>query len=640
MGEHGIHLAHDERDTRAFTRAVLRDVAALERLVAGGAIEAGVHRVGLEQEMYLVDEGGRPRPCAPELLARLSDPRFTTELARFNLEANLPPRPLEAGVFAWLEAQILEAVRTATAAGEPLGGRVLLTGILPTLRPEDLGRESLTPEPRYAQLNEAIFRTHGPITVVIDGVEQFEGTYDSVALEGANTSLQLHLQVGAEESGPLYNLAQLIAAPLLAACTNSPVLLGRRLWHETRVAVFERALDARSGAQMKRGSLSRVTFGDGWVRDSVVEIFHDNLARFPVLLTRAIEDDSLAAVERGETPRLDALALHNGTVWRWNRPCYGVSEGQAHLRIECRILPAGPTVIDEVANAALFFGLMLGLAGEAPSLPGRLSFDEARNNFLDAARHGIEAGFSWLDGRTVPARELLLDELLPAARRGLAGAGIPAGEVDRYLGVVEGRVRSGRTGSRWLLELFQAHRDRPPDMVWRGAVGTMLERQLEGVPVHEWPAVPRQFTGRPVEPTVAEVMTSKVFAVRPDDLLDLATRVMEWKHIRHVPVEREDGRLVGLVTVRELLGLQERLSQEAGGDPVPVSDVMRTDLVTVRPDMPLGEAMKRIVTADAGCLLVVEDERLLGIVTDRDLVDAASRLLDEAAGPGDAPAGG
>ena len=628
MGEHGIYQAGDERDTRAFTRAVLRDVTALERLVAAGAVESNIRRVGLEQEMYLVGAGGRPRACAPKLLARLGDPRFTTELARFNLEVNLPPRHLEAGVFEVLEGEILDAVRMASASAEALEARVLLTGILPTLRPEDLGRDSLTPEPRYQQLNDAIFRVHGPITVVIDGVEQFEGTYDSVALEGANTSLQLHLQVGPDESGPLYNLAQLVAAPLLAASTNSPVLLGRRLWHETRVAVFKRALDARSGAQVGRGSLSRVTFGDGWVEGSIIEVFHDNLARFPVLLTCALDGDSLAEVERGGVPRLDALALHSGTVWRWNRPCYGVLNGRAHLRIECRILPAGPTVVDEVASAALFYGLMLGLTEEAPSVPSRLAFDDARANFFAAARHGLDARFTWLDGRSVRAGDLLAETLLPAARRGLASAGLPLVELDRYLGTVEARVRTGRTGSQWLLDLFEANRTRPPDTVWRGAVATMLERQFEGTPVHEWPPVAGP--ARPAEPTVAQIMTSKVFAVRPDDVLDLATRVMEWKHIRHVPVESEDGKLQGLVTFRELIRMREHLSRADTADLVSVSEVMRTDLVTVRPTMPLSKAMRRIVDADTGCLLIVEDGRLLGIVTDRDLVTAASRFFDEA----------
>jgi CBS domain-containing protein len=633
MGALDVELPGGEREARAFTRAVLRDVEALEALVAAGALEAGTGRTGLEQEFYLVGADGRPRPCGPEVLARLADPRFTTELARFSLEVNFPPRPLAAGLFEAMEADVRDAVRTASEAAAAFDARVLLTGILPTLRAGDLGRESLTPERRYAQLNEAILRAHGPITVVIDGIEQFEGTYDSVALEGVNTSLQLHLQVDPAHSGALYNLAQLISAPLLASATNSPVLLGRRVWHETRVAVFERALDARSDAQRDRGSLSRVTFGDAWVGDSLVELFHDNLARFPVLLTRALEGDALEQVARGEVPALDALALHNGTVWRWNRACYGVLDGRPHLRIECRVLPAGPTVLDEMANAALFYGLMLGLAEEAASIPGRLAFDDARANFLAAARHGLEAEFTWLDGRTVGARALLEETLLPAARRGLVDAGIPDPEIERYLGTVAARVRAGRTGSQWLLDVYHAERGRPPEEIWRGAVAAMLARQLGETPVPAWPDVPADAPAEPGEPTVGQIMTSKVFAVRPDDVLDLATRVMEWKHIRHVPVESEDGQLRGLVTARDLIRLRDRLGDD-GGDPVAVSEVMRTDLVTVRASMPLREAMQVITQADGGCLLVVEEGRLRGIVTDRDLVVAATRLLNR----GDPPA--
>ncbi|MBM4438677.1 MAG: CBS domain-containing protein, partial [Actinobacteria bacterium] len=553
------------------------------------------------------------------------DTRFTLELARFNLEANLAPLPLAGGTFSDLEGELRDVIGTAAARARAFDAHVLLTGILPTLRPEDLDSHNMSPEPRYALLNEAIFRGRHSLAMRIDGIESFQGAHTSVVIEGANTSFQVHLQVDPADSGPLYNLAQLLAAPLVAAAANSPVLLGRRLWHETRIAVFERALDARSEAAVVRGAPTRVTFGDAWVRRSAVEVFHDNLARFPVLLVRDVSGDGPARPDDA-APRLDALQLHNGTVWRWNRPCYGVSRGRPHLRIECRVLPAGPTVIDEVANAALFCGLMLGLADLAPTIPSRLSFSDATENFLAAAQHGPEATLTWLDARRVPARTLLLDELLPAARAGLACAGTADADVERYLGVIEARVRTGRTGSAWLLSTQAANRGEPPAAVWHRAVQTMLARQFGARPVHEWPDDEVVETGAVPDPTVGQIMTRQLFTVSPDDVLDLAARVMEWKHVRHIPVEGADGALVGLVTARGLLRLQGQDRRPAGTGAA-VQDVMHTDITTVPPGLSLRDAMRRMESAPHACLLVVDDGRLVGIVTDRDLVVAAASLL-------------
>ena len=288
MGEHEIHRVSGEADARAFSRAVVQDIHALDALIARGGIETGITRVGAEQEMYIVGTDCRPVPLAEQVLAKLDDPRFTTELARFNLEANFPPHLFSGGFLSSLASDFQDAFETVTKVARGFDAHILLTGILPTLRVEDLGIDNLTPDLRYQYLNEALFRGRDAITVVIDGIEQYEGTYDSVVLEGANTSLQLHLQVDPDASAKIYNLMQLITAPLLAAATNSPVLLGRRLWHETRVAVFERSLDERSSAQMTRGFPTRVSFGEAWIEDSVVEIFRDNAARFPVLITREL----------------------------------------------------------------------------------------------------------------------------------------------------------------------------------------------------------------------------------------------------------------------------------------------------------------------------------------------------------------
>jgi CBS domain-containing protein len=440
-------------------------------------------------------------------------------------------------------------------------------------------------------------------------------------IESANTSLQLHLQVGPEEFAALYNLAQLITAPLLAAATNSPLLLGRRLWHETRVALFERSIDERSPAQHERRLPSRVGFGEGWVRDSVLELLRDNTARFHVLMAGEIAEDPLDTIREGGIPSLAALCMHNSTVWRWNRPCYGVSDGRAHLRIENRVLASGPTVLDEVANAALFYGLMLRLAADLGDVGEHFAFEEARANFVAAARHGLDASFDWPGRRAVAARELLLDTLIPAARKGLAGVDVPAADIDRYLGTLHERIETGRTGSTWVLDtLAAASSEGPREHAFGAVTRAMLQYQASGLPGHRWGVVAAPAEDSPPAPAcVRDLMTTDLFTVLPSDVLDLASAVMDWRHVRHVPVEDEAGRLVGLLGRKALLRLLHAGALK-GDAIVPVSSVMRRDYCTIGPGTPLALATRLLLGRDDGCLLVTERGRLVGIVTDRDLL--------------------
>ncbi len=631
MGEHSVQETIDPEQVRAFTQAILRDLRALEAVLQSDLIERGVRRVGVEQEMFIVDADYRPLPIAHELQAALGDSRFTTELARFNFEANLTPRFLHGSFLKELEVDLQDVLDTVRRCAESFDAHVLLTGILPTLRHEDLGLGNLTPESRFRQMNNAISRLRGgSFPVRISGIEDFETVHDSVMIESANTSLQLHLQVGPEEFSRLYNLAQLITAPLLAAATNSPVLLGRRLWHETRVALFERAIDERSSAQMERGLLSRVSFGDNWVRDSALEIFRENLARFHVIMTRNPGPDPMAAVKLGAPPDLSALMLHNGTVWRWNRPCYGVADGVAHLRIENRVLPAGPTVLDEVANAALFYGMMLALDTRYGDVSSNVSFNDIKVTFVAAAQHGIKAGFTWIDGRTVAARDLLLNELIPAAEEGLQSVSAPAEDIDRYLGTIRERCAAGRTGSSWLLDCLALADDRlSPNARMKAITAAMHLRQGSGEPVHRWKPLQLNEHGRERAraETVADIMSSDLFTVLPEDVLDLATSVMEWKHIRHVPVEDAGGRLVGLLSHRALLRVYPQQGKEGGGVPIAIESVMERNPAAVSPDCGLMEAMAKLLGSDSGCLLVTSGDRLVGIVTERDFVEVAMELL-------------
>ncbi|MCA9522890.1 MAG: CBS domain-containing protein, partial [Myxococcales bacterium] len=442
---------------------------------------------------------------------------------------------------------------------------------------------------------------------------------------------QIHFQVSPKEFARLYNLAQLISAPVLAAAANSPLLLGNRLWRETRVALFQRSVEERSTHHQARGNRPRVHFGSGWVREGVVELFREDITRYRLILAGVPEEDPLAILAEGRPPQLSALRLHNSTVWRWNRPCYGVVGDKAHLRIENRILPAGPTVLDEMANAALFFGLMSEMSHDPEPVSERLPFDDAMNNFFAAARLGLKAQFSWFDGKHLSASQLIRDELLPRARDGLRRSQIDEADIERYLGVIERRVETNHTGAQWIMGSIASFGDKVTrDVRDRTITAALLTRQQSGRPVHEWSlAVAEESRDwRDSYRTVGQFMTTDLFTVRPDDIVDLAASMMEWEHIRHVPVEDDDGRLVGLVSHRDLLRLVSRGTYGKSNEPHLVREIMATEPVTVGPETKTMDAVRTMRKHDVSSLPVVQQGRLLGIVTEHDLLIVAYRLLE------------
>ena len=634
MGEHHVEEGADPARLRAFMGVMLNDLRALEMMLDAGSFEQGVRRIGAEQEMFLVDRHLSPAYVASEVIAQVPDPRLTTEIARFNLEANLTPRVFEGDCFRRLEEEVCEVVRVVREGARPLGAEVLLAGILPTLQNSDLRLESITPNPRYLALNDAVMRMRGGrINVHIKGVDEVNVSSDNIMTLSSNTSFQVHVQAAPSEFVSLYNAAQAATAPVLAAAVNSPLWLGNRLWHETRIAVFQHSADARSAAQQARGFPTRVGFGDRWLEGSVLELFREDIARFRIILTADTEEDALEVLARGGVPQLKALQLHNGTVWWWNRACYGVCEGAPHLRIENRVLPAGPTPLDEVANAAFFAGLLLALPEEYGEVSRRLTFHDVKANFVNAARLGLGAQFNWVGGQTHTAGALILEHLLPLAREGLKSQKVDGADIERYLGTIEERVRSGQTGAQWTLKSFAALGQKGPrDMRQRALAEAMFERQQTNEPVHRWPLVrggrsPADWSES--YRTVGQFMSTDLFTVRPDDLIDLAASVMDWQHVRHVPVEDEEGRLVGLLSHRDLLRLLARRGTGALDQPVTVRDIMKSDPVTVAPGTPTLDAVELMRARGVGCLPVVEDGALVGIVTAHDFLAASARLFEE-----------
>ncbi|TVP47970.1 MAG: CBS domain-containing protein [Gemmatimonadales bacterium] len=623
----------DPETIRVFTRAVLRDLQALERMLAEGLVEDGPRRFGAEQELFLVGDGWRPSPVAPRVLEILSDDSFTPELALFNLEANLAPELLNEGAFHRIEAQLESLVGKARVAAREAGAEVILCGTLPTLVKSDMTLDNITPHPRYRALNDALTAMRGEqYHLRIEGADELMIRHDSVMLEACNTSCQVHLQVSPAEFPLLYNAAQLALAPVLAASVNSPVLFGRRLWAETRIALFQQSLDTRSATPYMRDLAPRVRFGEEWVKASVTELFAQDLARFRVLLAGPIPPDPMRELDEGKLPRLAALQLYNSTIYRWNRPCFGVKGDTAHLRIESRALPSGPSIIDEVANAALWTGLVLGISTELGDPARLLPFGEAKGNFLSAAREGLSAGIRWVDGKMWSAPDLLLEVLLPLARTGLEGAGVGEDEISRYLGVIQARVSTRRTGARWILDSLEGMGGRGKLSEQMAALtAAMASRQAGGGPVHEWlPARLEEGGGwTHTFMRVEQYMDTRPVTVNEDELLDLAAFVMDREGIRHIPVEDRDHRLVGLLSYRCLLrSLAERGHLNAG-EALPVRDVMEKNPLTVAPETPTMEAIEIMRRERIACLPVVQEERLVGLVTERDFMPIAYELLEE-----------
>ncbi len=629
MGEKQVTTQTDEAELRQFTRAVLDDLQALEMMIRAGSFEDDVLRIGAEQEMFLVDSSMHPAPLAMEVIADAADPRLTTEIGRFNIEANLSPLTFGGDCLSRLEAEIAEMVGVVRNSVKKFGGDVLLTGILPTIQSSDLVERNLTPSPRYHELNRILTALHGHERVVhIKGLDELRLHVQDTFVEFCNTSFQVHLQVPISRFVEYYNWAQALSAPVLASAVNSPVILGHRLWHETRLALFQHAVDSRSQTHQERSHPARVTFGRQWVEDSILDVFHEDVARFRILLTRELEEDSLDALKEGRIPRLDAWRMHNGTIWRWNRACYGVIDGKPSMRVEVRFLPSGPTVADEMANAAFFLGLMMALPDEFGDVTRLMSFDDAKNNFFSTARYGLKSQVVWLGGQSYRAARLILEELIPRARHGLKKVGIAEADIERYLGILEQRVTKDTTGSQWVLDSLSAmDKHAKLNVRMRTITAAMLENQYTDKPLHEWPLAEISERSDWIDNyrTVEQFMSKDLFTVRPQDVVDLAANLMNWKHIRHVPVEDDAGNLVGLLSHRDLL----KLMTEHCGDEMIVRDVMKTELITVAPETSSIAALKMMRDNDIGCLPVIRNDKLVGLITAYDFLTVSVKLFEE-----------
>ncbi|GAA3534630.1 glutamate-cysteine ligase family protein [Aeromicrobium panaciterrae] len=489
MGQ-DVEAREFSREDRTLYRAkVRRCLDVFARMLSERDLTVDHTHVGVEIEFNLVDANGDPALKNVETLEAIADDAFQTELGLFNIEINVPPSRVEGKGLEVLELTLRDDLNAAQAKSADVGAHMLMIGILPTLQDGHLSRESLSANPRYHLLSDQILAARGEdIEIVIEGVDRLSTTADTIIPEAACTSTQLHLQVDPEDFAPMWNAAQAIAGAQVAMGANSPFLLGRQLWHETRIALFEQATDTRSEELKAQGVRPRVFFGERWIT-SVFDLFEENVRYFPALLPIVEDEDPLEELEAGRVPSLAELRLHNGTVYRWNRPIYDVAGGRPHLRIENRLLPAGPTVVDTMANAALFYGLVKILASSERPVWSQLSFRTAEDNLHEASRSGIEAELYWPRLGNIPARELVSTHLLPLAEVGLDQLGVDRAVRDRLLGIVESRCSTGRNGSTWLIQEFEHQTRTTPDRAEAMRVTTQRYEELmhAGEPVHTWP---------------------------------------------------------------------------------------------------------------------------------------------------------
>ncbi|MFL6107616.1 MAG: glutamate--cysteine ligase [Marmoricola sp.] len=488
MGQEVDHQEFSRADRTKHREKVRRCLDVLALMLRQSSFDAEDPMTGLEIEFNLIDEEGRPSLKNAEALEAIANPSFQTELGQFNLEINVAPRRLGSRGASGFEQDLRASLNDAESRASKVGAHLVMIGILPTLEAGHLGPSTLSPNPRYQLLSDQILNARGEdIAISISGVERLSTTADSIMPEAACTSTQLHIQVSPDEFAPYWNASQAIAGVQLALCANSPYLLGKDLWNETRIPLFEQATDTRSDELKAQGVRPRVWFGERWI-NSIFDLFEENVRYFPALLPITEDEDPLEVLESGGTPMLHELRLHNGTIYRWNRPVYDVVDGRPHVRVENRVLAAGPTVVDTMANAAFYFGLTRALASNERPLWSQMSFSAAEENFHVGARDGIDAQLYWPGLGQVSATELTIRRLLPMARTGLEDWGVDTDEIDRLLGIIEERCRVGQNGASWFRGQVHARTAGGirRDEALRLTLLDYRERMHSNEPVHSW----------------------------------------------------------------------------------------------------------------------------------------------------------
>ena len=620
-----------------FVKALLSDMDSLQYMLDHDWFEDDIIRIGAEQEVVIIDKDSyTPLNLGPQVVD--NHPQYewlVNELAQFNVEINLSPQRFEKGAFSLMRKELETNLLTLDKILAKDNAGYIITGILPTLRKHNLDIKNLTPKERYHRLMRSIKDelSAQSFELRLVGIDELLVRHDTPLLEACNTSFQVHLQVSAQNFVPYYNMALALTAPSIAISSNSPLVFSKRLWHVTRIALFQQAIDTRRTRDHMRQMSPRVTLGSGWVNESVMDIFKEDIARFKILMHEDIDENSQRAIKKGNVPKLKALQLHNSTIYRWNRPCYGISDtGKPHLRIENRVFPAGPTIVDQMANTAFWLGAMIGLQDEYKDITKELSYEDVRDNFGKAARFGIDSKFTWRNDLKINAKELILKELLPLSRKGLKSMNIKKSEISHYLDIIEARAERHMTGARWQLRSYtklakEANNNHEALTI---LTESMYDQQQKNTPVHTWvePEYSDYKSYKPEKQTVAEYMDTDLFTAQKNDMAELVAQLMTWKKLDHMAVETKKGTFVGLISLREITSalFTNKAAKKKRRDLL-VKDIMESNPITIGPENSIQDALQLLSEEEVSCLPVLFKKELIGLINSKQLSGINKNLM-------------
>ena len=618
MGDFNIKSINTHQERSEFYHLMLKDLKAFDIMLKEGIVEQKSDTMGAEQELCLIDKRGYPSSTALGILKNIQDPNYTNELALYNLEINLSPQKLFGKCFSNSENELHNSIARGREVAQTYDTDILLAGILPTINFRHLSFQYMTPEERYKVLSNELLRLRGThFEIFLQGVDDFHATLNSVLFEACNTSFQLHLQIDPREFDVMHNWAQMISGPIMAACTNSPLLFGKELWAENRIALFKQSLDTRAIKNHSRNMMPRVYFGKEWMEGSAIQLWQKDVVRFPTILRGEGVPDPLQLINKGIAPSLKHIKLHNGTTYTWNRLCYGVHDNIPHIRIECRYLPAGPTFIDEMANFALWIGVMKGMPERYKGFWKDLPFEIAKSNFIKGARYGLQSMHYWMD-RYYCTNELISSILLPIAYNGLDKMGVDSGDAHRLLNVIDNRMSRQRNGSTWQVYNFRRLKKKyKASIASQILTKEMLDRQKEDIPVHEWYDLNvgnsyYQSLTKPSDLLVEDVMNQDVISIKEYSTVEVARSVLEWEKFHHLPVEDVKGDLIGIIS--------QTLLDTCTDDLTIISDIMVKEIISVKPEDTYLYALSLMKEKGVGSLIVKEENKLVGIITRSDQI--------------------
>ena len=619
MGDFSVRPIESKEDRTTMFSMALEDIQVFEQLLKDNAFTKGPICIGAEQELCIVDQTYEPATTALELLDQIADPHYTNELGLFNLEINLDPLQLYGKVFGNMHDHLKALIAQGQHAANQHQNQLLLTGILPTIQPRHLTFDYMTPVARYKTLSKVLFEMRGQnFEIYLQGVDDLMMSSESILFEAINTSFQLHLQIPSHDFVRKFNWAQTIAGPVLSCCVNSPMIFGRELWAESRIAVFKQSIDIRSSQNSRRKRLPRVYFGDYWLEESPANIWKEELSRFPLLITSDDLESSLSQMERGDCPDLRAIRLHNGTTYTWNRMCYGAGI-KPHLRIECRYLPAGPTCHDEIANFMFWIGLMEAIPEDFDAQRKQVDFRSVKANFIKAAREGLLATHEWF-GTPYSAQKLLLDHLIPLAYEGLKRHHVEESHINKYMETIVKRVTKQQSGAEWMINQYRILNKKYGSFVaLQEIVKQTLTYQKEDVPIHEWdidstPHILHKINSEELLLKVEHLMTSDLYTVQVGTSIAMAEHLMSWHGFHFLPVEDFQGELVGIITD----GMIQR-NRKKESPATYVEDILKRKVICTKPESKVAEVIMLLQSHQIHGMPVIAFGKLVGVITLSDL---------------------